>query len=195
MNLVEILKAKGISDELIAAIQADMKANSIYTASEENLDVRYGKLKNQNDTLKNDYENLKTDHETLKQSAGNSAELLQQAAETDATSAALQKEVAQAKIDGEVQVKLLSAGVKPDDIDYVMFKLKAKGELEMGEDGKVKGLDEKVDALKTQLPGQFASDGKKVYQERKLPTTTESSGEPEPKTLAEALQLQYETKE
>jgi hypothetical protein len=45
----------------------------------------------------------------------------------------------------------------------------------MGEDGKVKGLDEKVDALKTQLPGQFASDGKKVYMENKLPTDTENN--------------------
>ena len=195
MNLIEILKAKGVSDELIAAIQADMKANSIYTASEENLDVRYGKLKGQYKDLEGKLTTMTTDYETLKKSSGDNADLLKQAGEKDATIAALQKELAQAKIDGEVQVKLLSAGVKPDDIDYVMFKLKAKGDLEMGDDGKVKGLDEKVDALKTQLPGQFASDGKKVYMENKLPGNTGGGSEAEPKNLAEALQLQYEHKE
>ena len=174
MNLIELLKQIfNATDDQITSVTDGMKANKIYTSAEENIDIRHGKLKGQYDTLKGQYDTMSKDYETLKQSAGDSAELLKQAAEKDATIAALQKEVAQAKIDGEVQVKLLSAGVKPDDIDYVMFKLKAKGELEMGEDGKVKGLDEKVDALKTQLPGQFASDGKKVYMENKLP---ENSG-------------------
>lgn len=171
MTLIELLKQIfNATDDQITSVTDGMKANKIFTSAEENIDIRYGKLKGQHDTLKGQYDTMSKDYETLKQSAGDSAELLKQAAEKDATIAALQKEVAQAKIDGEVQVKLLSAGVKPDDIDYVMFKLKAKGDLEMGEDGKVKGLDEKVDALKTQLPANFASDGKKVFLERKLPT-------------------------
>ena len=45
MNLTEILKAKGLDDEAIKSIQDEMKANKIYTASEENLDIRYGKFK------------------------------------------------------------------------------------------------------------------------------------------------------
>ena len=45
MNITEILKAKGIDDATITGILDDMKANKIYTASEENLDIRYGKLK------------------------------------------------------------------------------------------------------------------------------------------------------
>ena len=45
MNITEILKAKGIDDETITGILADMKANKVFTASEENLDIRYGKLK------------------------------------------------------------------------------------------------------------------------------------------------------
>ena len=46
MNLTEILKANGVDDEVIGKITADMKTNKVYTASEENLDIRYGKLKN-----------------------------------------------------------------------------------------------------------------------------------------------------
>ena len=45
MTISEILKAKGVADEVITAVLEDMKANKIFTASEENLDVRYGKLK------------------------------------------------------------------------------------------------------------------------------------------------------
>lgn len=50
MNLNEILKSKNIEEEVIKSILEDMKANNIFTASEENLDIRYGKLKNQHDT-------------------------------------------------------------------------------------------------------------------------------------------------
>jgi hypothetical protein len=51
-----------------------------------------------------------------------------------------------------------------------MFKLKAKGKLERGEDGKIKDMSDKIDALKTQLPNQFSSESKKTVQELKLPT-------------------------
>ena len=44
MNLTEILKANGVDDEVIGKITADMKTNKVYTASEDNLDIRYGKL-------------------------------------------------------------------------------------------------------------------------------------------------------
>ena len=45
MNLLEILKANGIDDEIATKITNDMKANKVFTASEENLDIRYAKLK------------------------------------------------------------------------------------------------------------------------------------------------------
>lgn len=192
MNLVEILKAKGVSDELIAAIQEDMKANSIYTASEENLDIRYGKLKGQHDTLRSDYDTLKTDHETLKKSAGDSAELLKQATEKDATIAALQKQLVQTKIDAKAHVKLLAAGFKPEDIDYVTFKLKANGELELDDKEEIKGIDDKISALKTKLPASVLPAGKKNIMENHLPDNREHDDTGEPKSLADALRMQYE---
>ena len=45
MNLLEILKSNGISDDVINKITDEMRSNKVYTASEENLDIRYGKLK------------------------------------------------------------------------------------------------------------------------------------------------------
>lgn len=193
MNLIDILKAKGVSDELIAAIQEDMKANSIYTASEENLDIRYNKLKTQHETQTKQLQEADTLIKTLEQSNKGNEELQQQVTAYKQRETELVAQLLETKIDAEVQIKLLAEGVKPDDIDYVMFKLKAKGELEMGEDGKIKGLEDKVAAMKTQLPAHFTNEAKKNILEYKLPDNTNSGGEAEPKNLAEALQLQYES--
>lgn len=195
MNLVEILKAKGVSDELIAAIQEDMKANSIYTASEENLDIRYGKLKTQHEGVTQQLNEANTLIEDLKKSNKGNEALQQKVTAFETENAKLKAQVLEAQIDGETQVKLLAAGVKPDDIDYVMFKLKAKGPLEQGEDGKVKDLDDKIAALKTQLPAHFTGEAKRNILEHKLPEDHDRDNTPEPKDLADALRLQYEPKE
>lgn len=169
MNLIEILKAKGIADEVAQAVLEDMKSNKIFTASEENLDIRYGKLKTQHEGVNNQLtEANKLIEELQKSNKGN--EGLQQQVETYKTQVAqLQAQLVEAQIDGEVQAKMLAAGVKPDDMDYVLFKLKAKGKLEMGEDGKVKDIDDKIAALKQQFPSNFASESKTHILENKLP--------------------------
>ncbi len=49
-------------------------------------------------------------------------------------------------------------GAKGVDLDYLAFKLKAMdGELKLGDDGKIKGIDDKIATLKTQFPTQFGS--------------------------------------
>lgn len=67
----------------------------------------------------------------------------------------LQKQLAQTQLESEIKVALL--GAKATDVDYMTFKLKEKGELEIGEDGKIKGIDEMIAGLKTQFPTQFES--------------------------------------
>ena len=47
MKLAEILKAQGLNDEQITAVQNSMKENKLYTTSLENVDERYNKLKTQ----------------------------------------------------------------------------------------------------------------------------------------------------
>lgn len=178
MTLIEILKAKGISEDIIKAVQDDMKTNNIFTASEENLDVRYGKLKTQHESASAQLKEANNLIAELKKSTEGQGEVQQKVAGYEQQIATLQAELKQAQIDGEVNVALLSAGVKPDDIDYVTFKLKAKGELELDEQGKIKGMDDKIAALKTQLPAQFASGNNKTVIENKL-----QSGEPDNKTV------------
>ena len=169
MNLIEILKAKNIGDDVIQSIQEDMKANKIFTASEENLDIRYGKLKTQHDGVTKQLNEANDLIATLKKSTEGQGDLQQKVTDYETQIATLQAQLEQTQIDADVHVELLAAGVKPDDIDYVMFKLKAKGKLERGEDGKVKDMDDKIAALKTQLPGQFTSESKKNILENKLP--------------------------
>lgn len=170
MTLIEILKAKGISEDIIKAVQDDMKTNNIFTASEENLDVRYGKLKTQHESASTQLKEANALIAELKKSTEGQGDLQQKVAAYEQQIATLQADLKQAQIDGEVNVALLSAGVKPDDIDYVTFKLKAKGELELDENGKIKGMDDKIAALKTQLPAQFSAESKKIVLENKLPT-------------------------
>ena len=169
MTISEILKAKGIGDDIIQAVLDDMKANKIFTASEENLDIRYGKLKTENDGNKQQLAQANATIEDMKKLTKGQEEAQQKLAAYEQQIATLQAQLEETQIDADVHVELLSNGVKPDDIDYVMFKLKAKGKLERGEDGKIKDMDDKIAALKTQLPAQFTSEGKKNIIENKLP--------------------------
>ena len=169
MTLIEILKAKGISDEIIKAVQDDMKANKIFTSAEENIDIRYGKLKTQHDAVVKERDEGKALIESLQKSNKGNEELQKQVSEYQTNMERLQAELQQTKIDSAINVGLLAAGVKPDDVDYVTFKLKAKGEIELDEQGNIKGWDDKVAGLKTQFPANFTSASTKKYEEHKLP--------------------------
>lgn len=170
MTLAELLKSKGIEDSIIEGIIADMKTNKIFTASEENLDVRYGKLKTEHEAVVKERDEGKTLIESLQKATKGNEGLQNQISEYQTKMEQLQAELEQTKIDSAINIGLLAAGVKADDVDYVTFKLKAKGdELALDENGKIKGWDDKVAALKTQLPAQFESSGSKKYEENKLP--------------------------
>ena len=167
MTLAELLKANGIDEASIKKIQDDMKANKIFTASEENLDVRYGKLKTDHDgklAELTEAQNLITE---LKKSNKGNEGLQQQVSEYEGKVAQLQAELEQTKLESAIKVELLSS--KALDVDYLSFKLKEKGELALDENGKIKGWDDKLAALKTQFPTQFEGAGSKKYEEHKLP--------------------------
>lgn len=170
MTLEELLKSKGIEDSIIEGIIADMKANKIFTASEENLDVRYGKLKTDHEGKLTELTEAQSLIAELKKSSKGNEDLQGEITAYEQQVQQLQAELEQTKLDSAINVGLLAAGVKADDVDYVTFKLKAKGELSLDESGKVKGWDDKVAALKIQFPGQFEGMGKKLYEDGKLPT-------------------------
>lgn len=171
MTLKEILKAKGLADDVVESIIGEMKTNKIFTASEENLDIRFGKLKTDHDAL------VQKDSESQKliadlQSATKGQEDVQkQIADYQAQIAKQQEELNQAKTESALKIGLLSAGAKASDIDYLIFKMNHDGDWkpELDDNGQVKGLDDKLKGLKTQFPAQFeASSSTKKIDEKKL---------------------------
>lgn len=167
MNLFDILKAKNIEEDVIKAIQDEMKANKIFTASEENLDIRYGKLKTQHEGTSKQLDEANALIETLKKSTKGQEDTQQKITAYEQQVVQLQAELEQTKLESAIKVELLAA--KAMDVNYLTFKLKEKGELTLDEQGKIKGWDDKLAGLKTQFPTQFESEGKKNIIENKLP--------------------------
>ena len=167
MTIAEILKAKGLDDAVIKEIQEDMKSNKIFTASEENLDIRYGKLKTDHDGKIAELTEAQNLIAELKKSTKGQEDLQGKITAYESQVQQLQAELEQTKLDSAIKVELLSS--KALDVDYLTFKLKEKGELALDENGKIKGWDDKLAGLKTQFPTQFEASSKKNILENKLP--------------------------
>lgn len=134
--------------------------------------VGKGKYDALNDLLKGKETELATANDLIagfKKSEKGNEELQSKITNYEAQIETLNKQLVEKQIDGEVNVSLLAAGVKPEDIDYITFKLKSKGELALDDKGKVKGLDDMIAALKTQLPAHFTSESKKTIIVNNLP--------------------------
>ncbi len=170
MTIAEILKAKGVADDVVQAVLDDMKANKIFTSSEENLDIRYGKLKTEHEAVVKERDEGKTLIENLQKANKGNETLQQQVTDYKAQVEKIQAELEQTRLDAEIKVGLLAE--KALDVDYLTFKLKEKGELALDENGKIKGWEDKVAALKVQLPNQFEAAGKKNIIENRLPGNT-----------------------
>ena len=171
MNMKELLATiEGLSADQQTAILEAMKKNKVFTASEENLDVRYGKLKTDHDNLTAEHKKS-TDLIAELQKATKGQEAVQgKIAEYQSTIEQLKQEAVQAKTESALKIGLLSAGAKADDIDYLLFKMNHDTDWkpELGEDGQVKGLQEKLKGLKTQYPSNFESKTEKKIEEKKL---------------------------
>lgn len=167
MTLAELLKAKGIDDATAKGILDEMKSNKIFTASEENLDVRYGKLKTDHEGKLAELTEAQNLIAELKKSSKGNEDLQGKITAYETQVAQLQAELDQTKLDSAIKVELLSS--KALDVDYLTFKLKEKGELALDENGKIKGWDDKLAGLKTQFPTQFEGSGSKKVIENKLP--------------------------
>ena len=93
--------------------------------------------------------------------------------------AELQQQLAETKLKAAIKVALLSE--KAVDVDYLTFKLneklKEKGEaLELDDNDRIKGWDEKLAGLKTQFPTMFEAGQKKIIEPNKLPNVEEQKG-------------------
>lgn len=156
-----------------------------YTALEE--------LLNKKDTDLTDAQKL---IEGLKESAGKGEDMAAKIAEFETTIRNQQEELKKAKTESALKIELLSAGAKADDIDYLLFKLGNDSDFkaELDENGKLKGIDEKMKNLKTIYPNQFEAETSKKIDENNLPGG-KADDTPEPTTLTGAIRNRYENKE
>ena len=176
MTFQELLTQNGISEEQISAILAGMKENKIFTASEENLDVRYTKLKDEHSAKLSELEQANNLIGEMKKSTKGNEELQGKITGYESQVADLQKQLEETKIKSAIKVGLIRE--KALDVDYLTYKLEEKlkenGEtLVLDENENIKGWEDRLSALKTQFPTQFESsssngNGKK-YDPNKLP--------------------------
>lgn len=177
MTLQEILKAKGLSDEDIESVIGEMKQNKIFTAAEENLDIRYGKLKGEHDTLAQQYSQANALIDQLKKGTKSDEELQGKITSYETQVQNLQEQLAETKLKSALKVALLSE--KAEDVDYLTFKLESKLKdenkaLELDENEKIKGWKDIISDLKTQFPNQFGKGADKKIIENKLPNNSDN---------------------
>ena len=172
MNLTEILKANGVDDEVITKITADMKTNKVFTAGEENLDIRYGKLKNDHAQSQQTITDLQSQIAQFEQLKTQNASVIEEA---NKKLAELQAENERIKTDNALERALIEAKVQ--DVDYMKFKLKEKHPdgFKLDENGKIESINTVLDDLKVQFPNQFTKVEKKI-EEKKLEKSDDNNG-------------------
>ena len=84
------------------------------------------------------------------------------------------------------------------DVDYMAYKVKEKlkGEgktLELDENENIKGWDDLLSGLKTQMPDQFKSGNGGGEEVDEIPLPGGDNRPTQPQNLADALRIQYET--
>lgn len=168
MNLQELLK-KYLEDDKITELLEEMKTNKIFTASEENLDTRYSKLKGDFDAKDGELVKANELIAELKKSSKGNEDLQAKITNYDTEIAQLKAENEQLKIDNAIKVELLGGQAKASDLDYLMFKIKQEyKDLKLDEDGKIKGFE--VSDIKTAYPGNFEVESKKEVDVNNLPS-------------------------
>lgn len=125
----------------------------------------------------------------LKKSAKGNEELQTKFTDYENQVNTLQTQLQEEKVKFAVALALRDA--KALDVDYMTFKLKEKGPIELDESGKIKGWDDKLKELQTQFPTQF-DNGKKEFTPNPLPGGDDPEGQPQ--SLADAIKASYENK-
>lgn len=177
MTLQEILKAKGVSDETIEAVVVEMKQNKIFTTQHENMDVRYPKLKTDHETLTAQYDESTKLIEQFKAGVKDNEILQGKITSYETTIADLTKQLEDQKVESAMDRKLTAAGAKPEDLDYLKFQWRKKGDITLDDNGEIKGGDDIIGGLKTQHPAQFATaEQQRELEPHKLPDRDKDGG-------------------
>lgn len=166
MTFKEYLISVGLSEEQANKTVEGMPANKLYISSEENLDSRYTKLKEQKEQLESDLSNATKLVDDLKKTNKDTEDLQKKITDYESQVEQLQTEREAERKDYAIKERLTKEGVT--DIDYIKYKL---GDVEMDKDGNLVDLDSKLKELKGSNPKFFAS-----QDENKDNTNTNGTG-------------------
>lgn len=192
----EIIK-KYVESDNFENLMNELKENNIYFSSEDNLDIRYGKLKTDMQEKNKLYEEAQKHIENLRKGMKNSEELKLKQIEYEQRIKDLESENKEIKINSSLKQALIKEKAK--DIEYLTYKIKneyqnSKTPFEFDTNGNLNGLDEIIETVRKQhidlFEPQTTSKDVEVLNIGKSNNETES----EPKNLMEALQEKYKQK-
>lgn len=187
--LKELLTKYLADDAKVTEFLEEMKANKIFTAGEENLDKRYSKLKGEFDAKDAEYQQAQALIEELKQTNSNNEGLQSKITEYETTIATLKAENAKLEQENNLKVALLANKAKPEDIDYLMFKISTGDtEVKVDDKGEITNLKDLVDGLKKNYPTHFETEAKKKIEVNTLP---EDKDEPDTITKEQFEKMSY----
>lgn len=192
----EIIK-KYVEGDRFESLLNELKENNIYFSNEENLDIRYGKLKTDMEEKNKLYEEAQKHIEELSQGVKSSEELKTKQLEYEQRIKALEAENQEIKVSSSLKQALLKE--KATDIEYLTYKIKneyqnSKTPLELDTNGNLKGLDEIIDTVKKQHTNLFETQEVTRDVEVLNVGKGDNSSETEPKNLMEALKEKYKQK-
>lgn len=156
MKFTELLKAQGLTNELITAITGAMNQEKIYLTDEQNIDERYNKLKGQKEDLEQQLNTANTAITDLKKTNKDNEALQTKVKEYEGQLETLKNE-SEAKIrnialDNAIN-KLLSDN-KAKYADLLAGKFDREN-LELKEDGSIAGLEDQFKNIKEGYKDMF----------------------------------------
>lgn len=183
MEFTELLKNLGLDDTKANELVEEMKKNKMYLSGEDNIDIRYSKLKGDFENLTAKEKEAQALIEELKKNSGDQEATKAKIKEYEDTIADLTKKNEELTIDNALKFSLLKKGAKADDIDYLIYRAKnSDKELKLDKEGNIKGLDDLVDDLKKSYGGNFEDKSKRKVDVKDLP---DDKGEETPKVTQE----------
>jgi len=148
MDFKTYLVSKGLTEEQATAIVAGMPAEKIYLASEEKLDERYAKLKQQKEQAEEQLASYQTELDTLKESAKGNTDLTKQLADMQVKfdEAKTESETKLSQQQKDFAIKLALKEANPLD-ESIILGLLDKDTIKVTESG-LQGFTEQLAGLK-----------------------------------------------
>ena len=184
MTFKEYLISLGIAEDKATEIVNGMPEKKLYITSEDNLEPRFNKLKEQKEQQDAELANANKLVADLQKSVKDNEDAT--AKITQYQQEATEAKAKQAEIEKTYAIKDALRTVGATDIEYMMFKL---GDVELDDKGAIKDLESKVKSLQESNPDWFkAAEAPKEGQAGYKPIDTKlpEGNNPAPEAAAQA---------